>query len=41
MFSQICLAKRWLTDKKTKTNLDGFIKIVNASNLKPSKLWIN
>ena len=30
-----------LNDKKSKTILDGFIEIVNESNCKPNKLWVN
>ena len=29
-----------LKDKKCKTDLNGFIEIVNKSNLKPNKLWV-
>ena len=30
-----------LTDKKGKTVLNAFIKIVNESNRKPNKLWVD
>ena len=30
-----------MKDKKDKTVLNVFIKIVNASNSKPSKLWVD
>ena len=30
-----------LKDKKSKTVLNGFINIVNESNCKPNKLWVN
>ena len=30
-----------LTDKKGKTVLNTFIKIVNESNRKPNKLWVD
>ena len=30
-----------LKDKKDKTVLNGFIKIINGSNHKPSKLWVD
>ena len=30
-----------LKDKKAKTFLHGFIKIVNKSNCKPNKLWVD
>ena len=30
-----------LKDKKGKTFLNGFMKIVNESNCKPKKLWVN
>ena len=30
-----------LKDKKGKTVLNAFIEIVNESNLKPNKLWLN
>ena len=30
-----------MTDKKGKTALDGFIRIVNESKSKPSKLWVD
>ena len=30
-----------LKDRKGKTFLNGLIKIVNESNRKPSKLWVN
>ena len=29
-----------LKDKKCKTDLNGFIEIVNKSNRKPNKLWV-
>ena len=39
-----CFSKQtWfkaLKDKKLKTFLNGFIKIVNESNRKPNKLWV-
>ena len=30
-----------LKDKRGKTVLNGFIKILNESNCKPNKLWVN
>ena len=30
-----------LKDKKDKTDLNAFIEIVNESNRKPNKLWVN
>ena len=30
-----------MKDKKPKTFLNGFIKIVNESNSKPNKLWVD
>ena len=30
-----------LTDKKTKTVLQDFIEIINKSNCKPNKLWVD
>ena len=31
---------KFLKDKKSKTVLNAFIKIVNESNCKPNKLWV-
>ena len=39
-FHQISLGKL-LKDKKAKTALNGFIKIVNKSKREPNKSWVN
>ena len=36
-----CEQVKPLKDKKGKTVLNGFMEIVNESNCKPNKLWVN
>ena len=36
-----CAQVRLLKDKKGKTVLNAFIEIVNESNRKPNKLWLD
>ena len=40
MFSQ-CAWVKPLQDKKGKTVINAFIEIVNKSNCKPNKLWVD
>ena len=37
----MCAWVKPLKDKKGKTVLNAFIKIVNESNCKPNKLWVD
>lgn len=41
MFSQKNAWAKCLTDKIVKTNLNGFIRIVNESRRKPNRLWVD
>ena len=36
-----CTCVKSLTDKKAKTVLDGYIRIVNKSKRKQNKLWVD
>ena len=41
VFTKYAWIKKPLKDKKAKTVLHGFIKIVNESKRKPLKLWVD